>query len=47
MWRINWPETIEKWFAAEDACPVTIFSDALSMTLMVAVAVLATLAYGL
>jgi hypothetical protein len=44
---INWSQLLSKPMGQEEITPLTLLGDALSMTLLVAVFALATLAYGL
>ncbi|MDJ0780749.1 MAG: hypothetical protein QNJ22_02195 [Desulfosarcinaceae bacterium] len=47
MWRIQWSQTLQAGFFRQSVDPWSLIGDAVSMTLVVAVSALATLAYGL
>lgn len=47
MWMTDWSKIFTRWITQQDVDLVRLLGDALSMTLMVAVAALATLIYGL
>jgi hypothetical protein len=47
MWMTDWSKMFAQWMMRQDVDLVTLLGDALSMTLMVAMAALATLIYGL
>lgn len=47
MWLTDWPQVFAQWLMRREVAPLTLLGDALSMTLVVAVSALATLAYGL